>query len=280
MLQQVLSFTGRVALAVGLASLSPSGLGADVVRAPLMGQVISTSGAASWLSETRIVNPNAQVAHVTITDVVGAGNPAFRDFTIEAYGVLDLRNFELFFDTDPPGEYYPPFLALVEFTSDQPIVVLTQISGREPQTASPGVPCAFPPHFGGDCFRPVAGPLLRGFHDYVPTGTAATLPWLTSGIGYRDNLFLTNPSEGSLNVTATFRSADGSTVATMTYSLAPRSLLIVSDALRAPSLVGSMPEGAVTASFSGGGPFYVFAAVISESLVCDVQPVFALVQPQ
>jgi hypothetical protein len=239
-----------------------------------MGQILSTSGAASWLSETRIVNPNGQAAHVRITDVVGVGNPTFRDFTIDAYGVWDLRNFELFSDTDPPQAYYPPFLALVEFTSDQPIIVLTQISAREPQTVAPGVPCSYPPHFGGDCFRPVAGPLLRGFHDYVPTGSAATLPWLTAGIGYRDNLFLTNPGEGSLSVTATFRSVDGSTVATESYALAPKSVLIVSDALRA------IPEGAVTASFSGDNPFYVFAAVISESLACGVEPVFSLVQPE
>jgi hypothetical protein len=272
--------TARGAIAAALLFIGVSGLEADVVRAPLMGQVVSSVGSASWLSETRIVNPNPQAANVTITDVIGTGNPAFRDFTIDAYGVLDLRNFELFFDTDPPGAYYPPFLALVEFTSDQPIIVLTQISAREPQSASPGVPCSFLPHFGGDCFRPLAGPLLRGFRDYVAAGSVATLPWLTAGIGYRDNLFLTNPSEGTLEVTATFRSQNGATVATKSYALAPRSLLIVSDALRAGSMESALPEGAVTASFTGDGPFYVFAAVISESLACGVEPVFALAQPQ
>lgn len=244
-----------------------------------MGHVVSTSGSASWLSETRIVNPNPHAANVAITDVVGTGNPPFREFTIEAYGVLDLRNFELFFDTDPPGSYYPQFLALVEFTSDQPIIVLTQISAREPQSVSPPIPCAYLPQFGGDCFRPLAGPLLLGFRDYVTAGVATTLPWLTAGIGYRDNLFLTNPSEGSLEVTATFRSPTGASVATKTYMLAPRSLLIVSDALRDASIANALPQGALTASFSGSGPFYVFAAVISESLACGAQPVFALAQP-
>jgi hypothetical protein len=215
-----------------------------------------------------------------ITDVVGVGNPAFRDFTIDPYGVLDLRNFELFFETDPPAAYYPPFLALVEFTSDRPIIVLTQISAREPQATSPAVPCAYLPHFGGDCFRPLAGPLLRGFHDYVPPGVVTTLPWLTAGIGYRDNLFLTNPSEGALEVTAIFRSTNGTIVATKTYSVAPRSLLIISNALKADSVTGALPDGAATASISADGPFYAFAAVISESLACGAQPVFALAQPQ
>jgi hypothetical protein len=273
-----LSTARVIAIALGLFSVSVFRLQADVVRAPLMGHVLSTGGSASWLSETRIVNPNPQAAIVTITDVVGTGNPAFREFTIDAYGVLDLRNFELFFDTDPPGSYYPTFLALVEFTSDQPIIVLTQISASEPQSVAAGVPCVYLPQFGGDCFRPLAGPLLRGFRDYVPTGVVTTLPWLTAGIGYRDNLFLTNPSEGSLEITASFRSPTGEMVATKTYVLAPRSLSIVSDALRDESIAGSFPDGAVTASFAGNGPFYVFAAVISESLGCGVQPLYALVQ--
>jgi hypothetical protein len=271
--------TARLATGLVFCFVSATGLRGAVVRAPLMGHVLVPSPSASWLSETRIVNPSPLTAHVTITDVVGAGNPVFREFVIPAYGIRDLRDFELFFDTDPPGAYYPPFLALVEFTSDQPIIVLTQISAREPDSVAPGIPCAYLPHYGGDCFRPLAGPLLRGFQDYVSTGVPATLAWLTAGVGYRDNLFLTNPSEAALEVTATFRSANGDPVATKAYEVAPRSLVIISDALRDPSLAGALPDSAITASFAGDGPFYVFAAVISESLACGEQPLYALVQP-
>ncbi len=253
----------------------------EVVRAPLMGQIIpGSTSAAAWLSETRIWNPTASVATVSITDVVGIGNPSIRDFTIPPNGILDLRNFELFFSTDPPPSYYPSLLALVEFTSDQPVVLLTAISALEPDAISPGGDCPYLPYFGGSCTRPVAGPLLHGFHDYVAPGTLATLPWLTAGSGYRANLFITNPTDSSLAATATFRSVNGEIVATKVYNVAARSLVVFGDVLRDPEIRDQVGEGAVTATFVGDGEFYVFAAVLSESPACMLQPLYALVQPQ
>jgi hypothetical protein len=266
-------------VALCLAGAPP--LSGDVVRAPLMGHIVPMSQASvSWFSETRIWNPNMAPAMVTITDVVGLGNPLIREFTVPAQGMLDLRNFELFFTTDPPPEFYPSFLALVEFTSDRPIVVLTQISALEPESAGPGIQCVYLPYFGGHCFRPVAGPQIRGFHDYVMPGSAATLAWLTAGVGYRDNLFITNPSSATLTTTATFRTAGGEAVAAKTYTVGPRSILIVGDALRDGAIKDAVGDGAITATFAGDGPFYVFAAVVSESPACNQQPLYALVQPE
>jgi hypothetical protein len=256
----------------------------EVVRAPLVGQALpGIANATVWLSETRIVNPNSEAASISVTDVVGVGNPPQRSFTIPPNSVLDLRNFELFFAEDPPASYYPPLLALVEFTSDLPVRLLTQTSATISQGVSPGIGCAYPPHFGGDCFRPLAGPLLRGFRDYVAPGAGVQLDWLTSSFDYRNNVFLTNPSNDTLNVTATYRSVDGETFAE-TYQVAPRSLRLVPDVLRDEALMPRLPDGAVTATFVGDQPFYVFAAVLSEfvnsgDIGCK-QPMYALVQPE
>jgi hypothetical protein len=246
-----------------------------------MGHIVTGSASrAAWLTETRILNLADQTAAVSITDVVGIGNPSIRDFTIPPLGILDLRNFELFFATDPPDQYYPSFLALVEFTSSTPIEILTSVSALQPDVV--GIPeCGFLPYFGGSCNRPVAGPLLHGFGDYVTTTDIARLSWLTAGVAYHVNLFLTNPGATAIDVNATFRSTSGAVVATHIYSVAAHSMRIVADALADPSLKDAIGQGAVTATFTADdGEFYVLAAVLSDSMVCQVQPLYALVQPE
>jgi hypothetical protein len=268
-----------------LGLMTSTGLVAETVRAPLVGHVIpGTDNSIVWLSETRIANPNAQTATVTVTDVVGTGNPPHRTFTIPSNGVLNLRNYELFFAEDPPAAYYPPLLALVEFTSDVPVRILTSINATVAQGAGPGVPCGYPAHFGGDCSRPLAGPLLRAFREYFAAGVEARLDWLTSSFAYRSNLFLTNPGNETLTVTATFRSFDGEANIAETYRVAPRSQLIVNDVLRNANLQPRLPEGAASATFVADGRFYVFAAVLSDFVnSADIgcrQPLYALVQPE
>lgn len=246
-----------------------------------MGHIVTgSSSGVAWLTETRILNLADETAAVSITDVVGVGNPTIRDFTIPPRGILDLRNFELFFATDPPDQYYPSFLALVEFTSSTPIQILTSVSALEPETV--GIPeCGFLPYFGGSCNRPVAGPLLHGFGEYVAPSESARLSWLTAGNAYHANLFLTNPGETTIEVSATFRSTSGAVVATHTYSVSPRSMRIIADALADASLVDAVGAGAVTGTFTtDAGAFYVMAAVLSDSRVCQEQPLYALVQPE
>jgi len=265
-----------------LAGLALTAAGrAEVVRAPLMGHIVTGSGSGvAWLTETRILNPTDQTASVSITDVVGIGNPSIRDFTIPPHGILDLRNFELFFATDPPDQFYPSFLALVEFTSSVPIQVLTAVSALEPDPVGPGVPCGYLAYFGGSCSRPVAGPLLHGFEKYAGAADSARLDWITAGNAYHANLFLTNPGSSAIELAAVFRSSSGAIVATRTYSVAPRSMRVVGDALAEPSIRDAVGAGAVTATFtSEGGEFYVLAAVLSDSPACQAQPLYALVQP-
>jgi hypothetical protein len=92
---------------------------------------------------------------------------------------------------------------------------------------------------------------------------------------------LTNPGPTALEVNAVFRSTSGAVVATHTYSVAAHSMRIVADALADPSLKEAIGEGAVTGNFtSDSGEFYVLAAVLSDSMVCLVQPLYALVQPE
>jgi hypothetical protein len=257
-----------------------STLAANTVRAPLIGHVLPASDGVAWFSETRIWNPNQSTASVVVTDVIGLGNPTRRNFTVPPNGILNLRTYELFFDTDPPAVYYPLLLALVEFTSDQPIRVYTMITAREPAGAAPGIPPPFPPHFGGDARRPLAGPVLRGFKEYFPPGVGVGLGWLTADhAAYRNNLFFTNPTTELLTVSGTFRSRDGDSAVVKTYQVPPRSQLSVMDALASPEFE-SVLSGAMTVTFVGDRPFYVFAAVVSDSLAGGVQPVYTLVQPE
>jgi hypothetical protein len=230
---------GVVAFAIGfLISLRAD---ADTVWAPLMGHIVGGGAGRPWFSETRVINPNLQPATVTVTDTVGIGDPPHRTFTIPPKGILNLRNYELFFTETPPPAVFPPLLALVEFTSDVPIQVLTEINTASAQSAGPGIPCEPNPHFGGDCFRPLAGPLLRGFREYFAPGDQARLDWLTSSFAYRNNLFLTNPTTETLVVSATFRSANGDVLLERIWEVPPRSQLFVQDVLRGRELYAASP---------------------------------------
>lgn len=273
--------TRTVSLILLIAAFCGQRVEAFTIRAPLIGHVVPPGPAIYWLSETRIWNPNASPATVTISDVIGAGAPPRRSFTVPPRGLLNLRTFDLFYDVFPPPSFFPPLLALVEFMSDLPIEVYTTINARAPISVGPSIPSPWFPHFGGDPDRPLAGPMLRGFEEYVQPGAEVGLGWLTMDtVAYRNNLFFTNPTAETLTVTATYHSSDGASSVTKSYVVAPRSQSIIANALNDPAVSGNLPVGAVTATFIGDRPFYVFAAVISEHLACQQQPLYTLVQPE
>ncbi len=89
-------------------SIGTAFMSAETVRAPLVGTVLGGQVGFSWYTETRIWNPNSVPANVVITDVIGDGNPLRRTFTIPPGGVLDLPVHALFFDANPPLDFYPP----------------------------------------------------------------------------------------------------------------------------------------------------------------------------
>ncbi len=218
-------------------------------------------------------------ASVTITDVIGTGFPALTSFTVPAHGILDLPDWAFFCadyrvcDT-PIG----PLFASVEFTSDQPIRLYTEVTldtaydGGRPSTQPPALP-----YFGGGLWDALAGALLHGVPDYCSPGTAVDLAWLTASPGrYRDNLYLVNPSTGTLTVVASFTDMTGSGTVTKSYTVAPRSNAIIADVFAEPTLAGLV--GPVTARLVGDEPFDVVAAIIAVEPLCDVAGHQTLVQ--
>jgi hypothetical protein len=280
-------------LAILLACASRA-LSAATVRAPLVGNALALNPAFSWYTEVRIWNPTDAVALVTITDVIGSGMPARTSFNVPAEGVLDLPVYYFFYSSAPPppgGTYDPSLFALVEFTSAAPIQVFTQFAASNSDLAGPRPatsPPAFP-YFGGPLWAAVAGPVIPSFNEYIPAGTKAGLPWLTSDVDrYRTNLYLINPSAEALTVTATFISADGGSTATKTYSVPPRDLMAAPDIFADPAIAAidganantsGSRQGAATVQMIASGPFYAFASVIANDISCDIHNRFAIVQP-
>lgn len=277
---------------------------AFVVRAPLVGVSLPGPGQnppASWFTETRVVNLGQSVATVAVTDVIGYGDPARLTFTIPALGVADLP-YVKFIDLsrDVRGQ---EFLALIEFTSDQPIAVYTAVTTY---TLTPSecpvniVPGAIFAHWGGGCI-PLAGPLVRGFADYLPADTDYLLPWLVGDDSFRSNLYLVNPGAEPISLQATFRRVTGEVSGHAAFAVAPHSMLIVPRVFQTALTRDATPpqdegrkgaggeplgepiyvEGAVTGVFRATGPFYVLAGVTNNiNLGKDTINRFAMTQPE
>jgi hypothetical protein len=288
----------RIIFAALVFALGRSVASGYTVHAPLVANLTDASSPVSWFTETRVWNLAEVTASVQVTDIIGSGDVLPLVFTVPAKGIVDLPHY--FFSADPlhPGNA----LATVEFTSDQPIVVDTSINTytvTPDECPRPGV-CPelcidFFPYWAG-CI-PVAGPLIHGFDSYLQPGTRNGLSWLASDFeSFRVNLYLVNPSPSTLTVTAVYRNARADASATLTYAVAPHSLLVLpaifaNDARLNPVRGGlddfrgfTIAEAAATAVFSADGPFYVFAAVASNDIFIipghsRVVNRFAIVQP-
>jgi hypothetical protein len=259
------------------------------VKTPLMGRIAGVYDSegdplvADYATETRIWNRGSGAADVTITDVVGLGNPTLTHFVVPAGGVLDLPYYEVFLD---PNHSSLPFFATVQFSSTEPVEITTLLSGHKaPRCVSQGLDRPLP-HFAGDC-QPIGGPLLRGFTDYIPLGVPTSLGWLTADTGnYRTNLFITNPGDQEINVLGVFRSFDGATSASQFWTIPARSLVPILDIFNDPALHTivqanrAVDQGAATARLTANGAFYVWAATINYSLLGgDSGTRFTLSQP-
>jgi hypothetical protein len=253
---------------------SPCLLSAQIVeRTPLMGAIFQPEGpdglelSASYRTETRIWNRGASAATVTITDTVGVGTPTLTAFTVPPGGVLELPFFGVFSDPNTSG----PLFASVEFTSTEPIEVTTLLSGSRARPCASTIPAPPRPDFAGDC-KPVGGPLLRGFTNYLPAGAPVGLGWLTADPSfYRTNLFVTNPGAQAIELAGEFRSFDGTVTALRVWTVPPRSLTPIQDIFHDPALQSIVAanraltpqQGAATAVLTATGEFYVFAGVIN-----------------
>ncbi len=256
-----------------LTSLCAATALAFTVHAPLVGSV------GAWHTETRLWNPNAAAATVTITDVVGTGTPALTTFTIPPNGVLDLPDWA-FFCADYQGCSTPigPLLASVEFTSDQPIRLYTEVTldtafdGGHPSTPPPALP-----YYGGGLWDALAGALLHGVPAYHSPGTPVDLAWLTASPSrYRNNLYFVNPSANTLTVTASFTDKTGAGTITKDYTVAPRSNTIIGDVFADPALAAL--RGPVTARLVGDQSFDVVAAITAVEPLCDINGHQTLIQ--
>lgn len=250
-----------------------------VVRTPLVGFTGSDVGGGDAdlprvFTETRVWNPGTSAAHVRITEVVGQQGTDLA-VTVPPQAIVGLRYFDMI-------ARRPEAWAMVEFSSDQDIRVMTTVNisslGCAVQTGS-----RFPAYTGGHC-EGIGGPILQGFTDYVQPGEKANLGWLTTDtIFFRTNLFVINPAGSTLRVRIIYRSADGSLALEKEHSVAPRSLQVVGDVFADPVLrpliEANGMEQMATASVSGEGPFYAFAAVRSKTNRPDSNFRFAIVQP-
>lgn len=250
-----------------------------VVRTPLVGFAGADVGGGDadlprLFTETRIWNPGSRPANVRISDVVGQQGTGLA-LTVPPQAVVGLRYLDLI-------ARRPEAWAMVEFSSDQEIRVSTTVNmsslGCAVQTGS-----AFPAYTGGHC-EGIGGPILKGFTDYVQPGEPANLDWLTTDtIFFRTNLFVINPAESTLRIRIVYRSADGSVVLEKEHTLGPRSLQVIgdvfSDPLLRPLLQANGMNQMATASVTGDGPFYAFAAVRSKTNRPDSDFRFAIVQP-
>jgi hypothetical protein len=262
---------------------------AYTVRAPLVGVSQAprgSPGAASWFTETRVLNRGGGVAHVTVTDFIGYGTLVRPTLNIPVGAVADLP-WQIFYDRTSPVA--SQFLGQVEFTSDQPILAYTTVttySLDDPHCPGALIPLPPPgvfPFWGGAC-SPMAGPLVHGFTDYLQPGHDYLLPWLVAdNVVFRCNIYLTNPGSRPLTVQGIFRSWDAAVSATMTFTVAPHSQLIVPRVFDDPRFRGfpGTLEQAATATFTADGQFYVLAAVVNNvNQGGDSINRFAIVQPE
>ena len=172
-------------------------------------------------------------------------------------------------------------LALVEFTSDQPIRVMTTVNFTMLSCVSIGVDD--PAYRGGHCDG-IGGPILDGFTEYLQPGQPVQLLWLTpERFNFRDNIFFNNPNEGTLTATVVFRSSNGVTTLTRSYEVPPRSTGIAADVFQDRAfndlLLANGQNQVITATVTGDRPFYVFAAVRSKSTRPDDNGRLVIVQP-
>lgn len=298
--------TGLPRLVIASAfSLLASQASAFVVRAPLVGFLLPGPGEsppASWFTETRVVNLGNSVATVAVTDVIGYGNPTRLTFTIPALGIADLP-YQKFIDLNAPDQ---EFLALIEFTSDQPISVHTTITTYTLTLGECLSTGGIPPsvilaYWGGGCV-PLAGPLVHGFTDYLAAGTDYLLPWLVGDDSFRSNLYLVNPGAEPISVQATFRRGTTAEVfGHAAFTVLPHSMLIVPRAFQTAVVRARAParnegikgpfaepldepiylEAAMTGVFRATGPFYVLAGVVNNiNRGKDSINRFAMVQPE
>jgi hypothetical protein len=279
----------RVVMAI-LLGLGTSTLGyAYTVRAPLVGVAyapVGQEGAASWFTETRIINRGPAEAHVVVTDFIGYGTPLRPTFSVAAGGVKDMP-WQLFSDLKTFASL--AFFGQFEFTSDQPISVYTTVTTysladpRCPGSLLPLPPPGVFPYWGGGC-SPMAGPLVRGFTDYLLPNHDYLMPWLVAeNTVFRCNLYLTNPGSLPLTVVGTFRSWDATVRVTKTFTVTPHSQLVVPRVFDDPRF-RTFPdtlEQAATATFNADGEFYVLAAVANNmNQGGDSINRFAIVQPE
>jgi len=282
----------KVLFSIGLACLGTSPLFGNTVRAPLVAYIgPSAESKTSWFTETRVWNLGAQTASVTVTDIIGWGPTRPLTFSVPAGGLRDVPYTEF---ASGVGD----FLALVEFSSDQPIRVETSVNTYmvvDP-VGCPGANLGFRNVYYGDAgCVPIAGPLLHGFEQYFQPGVRAVLDWLTlDGGAFRTTLYLTNPSASAVTVSATFTNAAGNGHVTRSFSIAPHSLLTLPQLFRDPAFLDFMTNGgfveqapgqitaALTAVFTANGPFYVFAAAVANDVVNQPSVInrFTVVQGQ
>ena len=181
---------------------------------------------ASWLTEVRITNRTDSPKQFSIRDWIGTPGWKAATYVVAPHSTTSLGGSNVFGSFVSTGA-----VGLAICTADAELLVQSAVlSGT---WILGGVQDTCPSYDGGGGSVPCwgwsgAGPIVDGLVFSSP-GQETYVPWLHTEQARRTNLVLINPDDVPAHVTVSVTSQDGSTTATESYGLSPRSYNQVND---------------------------------------------------